>query len=80
MSTTIKVTRDTRDRLADLAHDQGISNDTALQRLLDEHEMNEVHAAYARLKDDPQAWANYTHDLDEWDTTVADGFNTERAQ
>lgn len=80
VSTTIKVNSDTRDRLAGVAREQGVSNDTALQHLIDEHEMNQVHAAYARLQEDPQAWAAYTRDLDEWDSTVADGLDSERAR
>ncbi|QGK71777.1 hypothetical protein GIY23_21680 [Allosaccharopolyspora coralli] len=80
MSTTIKVNPSTRDRLAGVAREQGVSNDTALQRLIDEHEMHQVHAAYARLQEDSQAWADYNHDLDGWDSTVADGLDTEQGR
>ena len=73
-TTTIKVDTGTRDRLSAVAREQGISQDAALQRLLDEHEMNQVHAAYARLRrEDPEGWQEYLAEVAEWDVTAGDG-------
>lgn len=71
--TTIRVDTRTRDRLSATAHELGTSQETALNLLIDEHEMHRVHAAYARLRRDPVAWADYESELDEWDSTVGDG-------
>jgi predicted transcriptional regulator len=71
--TTIKVDTSTRDRLSAIAQARGVSKDAALQLLLDEHEMNQVHAAYARLRDNPAEWADYTRELGELEAVAGDG-------
>jgi hypothetical protein len=73
-TTTIKVNTTTRDRLSAIAQQQGVSQDAALQQLLDEHEMNQVHAAYARLQqEDPEGWRGYLAEQAEWDAVAGDG-------
>lgn len=72
-TTTIRMDTSTRDRLSAVARTYGVSQENALNRLIDEHEMGQVHAAYARLQDDPEAWADYQAELAEWDTTTGDG-------
>lgn len=72
-TTTIRMNTGTRDRLSAIARQYGMSQETALNHLIDEHEMQQVHAAYARLQADPEAWADYQAELAEWDTTVGDG-------
>lgn len=74
-TTTVRVSTSTRDRLGAVAHDDfdGISQEAALNRLIDEHEMRQVHAAYARLRDDPGEWADYQRDLNLGEATAADG-------
>jgi hypothetical protein len=49
-----------RDMLATVARDNfgGVSHASALNLLIDEHEMQQVHAAYARLCDDSEQWAD----------------------
>lgn len=37
-----------------------------------------VQADYARLRTDPQEWANYVSELAEWDHTTGDGLDSER--
>ncbi|MGH3791011.1 MAG: hypothetical protein ACRDQ9_09475, partial [Pseudonocardiaceae bacterium] len=39
----------------DREHFGGVSQETALNRLIDEHEMRQVHTAYARLRDNPNS-------------------------
>lgn len=73
--TTIRLDARTRDRLAAIARRdyQGASLGAALDQLIDEHEMRQVHAAYARLRNDAAAWAEYQEELRLTDNAVADG-------
>lgn len=74
-TTSVRVDSRTRDRIAAVAREDfgGISQEAALNRLLDEHEMSQVHAAYARLRDDPDRWAEYRNELGLADGTSVDG-------
>jgi hypothetical protein len=74
-TTTVRLDSRTRDRLATVAreHFGGVSQETALNRLIDEHEMRQVHAAYARLRNDTEQWADYQQELRHMEGTVADG-------
>lgn len=62
MNTTISVSRQTRDRLARIAKDElrGASMDEALKVILFQHESSN---AIARLNADPEALADYQHDM-----------------
>jgi len=77
-ATTIRVDISTRDRLAQIADDEfhGASLGEALQRLIDEHEMQTAHAAYARLRSDPAAWDEHHGELADWDVAAADGLGS----
>ena len=56
----------------------GISYEAALNRLIDEHEMQQVHAAYARLPNDSEQWADYQQELRLAENTAADGLSDAR--
>jgi hypothetical protein len=77
--TTMKVQTDVRDRLARVAAEDfpGATLSDALSHVLAEHEQartrHEIADAYARLRDDPQQWASYVTEADEWDVVSADG-------
>ncbi|MFI6448900.1 hypothetical protein [Kitasatospora sp. NPDC050543] len=73
--TTIKVQSDVRDDLARLAADDlgGVTLNAAVAHLITEHRKAAVLAAYARLQADPEAWADYENELDEWDGAAGDG-------
>ena len=79
--TTIKIQGEVRDRLARVASDEfaGATLSETVDRLLVEHEearlARSIAAAYARLRADPEQWASYTGELDEWDVTAADGLS-----
>jgi hypothetical protein len=77
-ATTIRVDISTRDRLARIADDEfdGASLGGALQRLIDEHEMQAAHAAYARLRNDPAAWDEYRSEIADWDAVTGDGLGS----
>ncbi|MGH4015985.1 MAG: hypothetical protein ACRDSL_19100 [Pseudonocardiaceae bacterium] len=79
-TTTVRMDSCTRDRLAALAREDfgGVSQEAALNRLIDEHEMRQVHAAYARLRNDPEHWAGYEQELQLTDNTAADGLGNAR--
>lgn len=81
-TTSVRVDSRTRDRIAAVARDDfgGISQEAALNRLLDEHEMRQVHAAYARLRDDPEQWAEYCAEVGIADGASADGLGPAAAE
>ncbi|UGQ10079.1 hypothetical protein LO772_24780 [Yinghuangia sp. ASG 101] len=74
MTTTIKITSETRDRLRGWADRRGVKTlDQALNACLDAAESHEqmqaVGAAMARMRrGDPDAWAAYTRERDLWDS------------
>lgn len=74
-ATTIRVDISTRERLAQIADSEfhGASLGEAVRRLIDEHEMQAAHAAYARLRSYPAAWVAYEKELAAWDVTAGDG-------
>jgi hypothetical protein len=45
---------------------------------MDEYEMHQVHAAYARLRNDPEQWLDYERELLLADSTAADGLGNAR--
>lgn len=71
--TTMKVETATRDRVMKVAEQFGVSADAALQRLLDEHWERECFEALERYREeDPEGYADYLAELDEWDRGVND--------
>ncbi len=77
---TVRLDSRTRDRLASVAreHFGGVSHEAALNRLIDEHEMRQVHSAYARLRNDPEQWADYQQELQLADSTAGEGLGNAR--
>lgn len=77
MSTTIRVSRDTRARLAKLAEQAGTPMtaivDQAVDRLERHRFFEELNRQVAALRADPVAWAEYEAERAEWDGTLMDG-------
>jgi hypothetical protein len=75
--TTMKVTKDVRDRLAKLArrHDRSLGAElTAMVALAEEREWWQgAGEAVARLQADGEQWAEYLAEADEWDALASDG-------
>ncbi|KPN48318.1 hypothetical protein [Mycobacterium intracellulare] len=76
-TTTIKVTKVLRDRIANEAALEGVTAQRFLARLLEVHERTKrfeaVAAAYREADDEAlQSWREET---DEWATTAADGLD-----
>lgn len=47
--------------------------DEAVEVLRRQRFLEQVNAAYARLRDDPDAWEEVAAERREWDATLADG-------
>jgi hypothetical protein len=79
---TIRVDISTRNRLAHIADGEfhGASLGEAVQRLIDEHEMQTAHAAYARLRNDAAAWDEYRGELADLDAASGDGLGSAREE
>jgi hypothetical protein len=76
-STTIRIPRATHDRLKVMASETGQQIADIVACAVKEEErrlfMQRFNEAYARMKEDPQAWEAYRAEQAEWDATVADG-------
>jgi hypothetical protein len=71
MSTMLRVSEQTRDRVMQVAADDfgGVTAEEALNRLLDEHWEAQAIAAMDRFRArDPEAWSEYLAEADQWDT------------
>jgi hypothetical protein len=79
--TTIKISTDLRDRLADVAAEYGGATlaDT-LRHLIDEHEEQAALAAYDRLRADPAEWASYREESRLVDNAAGDWLRGEEAR
>jgi hypothetical protein len=79
--TTIKVSVGTRDRLKKLAEEDHLTMEAEIAHVLDKAEETRfwegVQADYARLRTDPQEWADYAAELAEWDQVADDGLDAE---
>ena len=47
-----------------------------MKRPVDDDKMRAAHAAYARLRSDPEAWAEYRGELADWDVVAGDGLSS----
>ena len=68
---TIKIDAAVRDQLAEVARARHTTMRALLADLAEQvtrdQRWAEIDAAYARLQDDPQQWAEYRAELDRWD-------------
>lgn len=76
-TTTIKVDRKVRDRLAGVAKARGTSMgallDAESRRLETEQRWIEIEAAYQRVqREDPAGWREYLAELDDWDAGLTE--------
>jgi predicted transcriptional regulator len=77
MTTTIRVSTQTRDLLQQLAHRSGISMQSVLEQALEQYRRQQLleatNAAYAALQTDTEAWSDLERERSDWDQTLADG-------
>ncbi len=73
----IRVDEKTRDRLAKMAEQDQMSIGEVVTTLTKKAERDRfwknVHEGYARLRADPEAWAEYQAEVRVWDVTLMDG-------
>ncbi|HXT35748.1 MAG TPA: toxin-antitoxin system protein [Chloroflexota bacterium] len=79
---SVRVDRDTYDRLVEVSREANIPLTRLIARALDVYDRvtmaEESNAAYARLREDPEAWADWQSELAVWDTTLLDGLAAAR--
>jgi hypothetical protein len=81
-STTVRVTPETRERLARLARARGLSTPDLIDELAKRAEedalLARMNAHYDALRSDPAAWEEHVRERELWDATLADGLERGR--
>jgi hypothetical protein len=81
MSVTIRIPPETHEQLRRLATERkepiGRVVATAVERLEEDDFWDRVTSDYARLKADPEAYADYMAEHREWDVTLLDGLEAD---
>ena len=76
-TTTIRVSRKTRDMLHDLARDAGVPMQEVVEQALELYRrqrlLSAANDAYAALRSDVEAWQDWQAEQAPWDATLADG-------
>jgi predicted transcriptional regulator len=77
MTTTIRVSVQTRAVLHELAESSGASMQQVLDRALELYRrqklLMDANLAYARLQEEADAWEEFQQEIQAWDATLADG-------
>ncbi len=77
ITTTIRVSRRTRDALRELTHTSGNSMQQVIEEALELYRRQQLleatNAAYAALREDANGWNEFVTELEAWDATLADG-------
>ena len=75
--TTVKISTETRDKLANLAAARKRPMSEVLAEIVERERrrafLEEANAAYARLRADPEAWADYQAEIRSMEGTLMDG-------
>jgi hypothetical protein len=75
-TTTVRVTPETRDRLARLSVARGTSTPDLIAELAKRAEedalLEEVNEHYAALRRDPEAWQEFVSEREAWEATLLD--------
>jgi hypothetical protein len=81
-STTVRVTPETRERLARLAKARGLSTpelvDLLARRAEEDVLLDRMNSHYAALRSDPAAWEEHVRERELWEVTLGDGLDPER--
>lgn len=76
-TTTIRVSRRTRDALREMTETSGHSMQEVLEKALELYRRQQLleatNAAYAALRADPDKWNDLEAEREAWDATLADG-------
>lgn len=77
MSTTIRISTETRSVLSELVQTTGLSMQAILEQAIDMYRRQRMlmalNDAYAALQADPAAWNDLEAEREEWDVTLNDG-------
>jgi predicted transcriptional regulator len=76
-SVTVRIDREIRDSLRQLAAKSGTTMQEVLKNALEHYQKDifwkEFNASFVKLKKDGNAWTREQQERAEWDTTLADG-------
>ena len=77
MAVTMRVAEETHKALKEMAGDRGIAITELLKQIVHKARKEEIirqgNEDYARLREDPVAWAEVLAERAEWDCTLLDG-------
>lgn len=80
-STTVRVTPETRRRLARLSDARGLSTPDLIEELALRAEedtlLERMNGHYAELRSDPPAWAEHVDERERWEATLLDALQDE---
>jgi predicted DNA-binding protein len=80
-TTTVRVTPETRERLARLSAARGLSTPDLIAELAkraeDDALLDDMNEHYAALRRDPEAWQEFASERDAWAATLLDGLGRE---
>lgn len=81
MATTVRVRAAAHKALKEMSKSRGVPIaqlvEEAVERLQREEFFRQGNEAYARLREDPKAWAELLAERAEWDCTLMDGLEDE---
>lgn len=81
MSTTVRIGKETHNRLCRLSEQTGISQKDLLEEAIEELErkrfFDALDEAYSSLREDEQAWAEEKRERELWANTLGDGLENE---
>lgn len=80
-TTTIRVSKYIRDQVRALAQQTGTTMQEVISKAVEQYQeqlfWQQVHEAYARLRQDPVAWQEELEEQRLWDNTLVDGLEKE---
>ena len=82
MAQTVRIDSRTHDILKQLSNDRGQPMTEllaeAVEELRREDLLRRTNQAYARLREDPKAWAEEMREREAWEVTLADGLDDDQ--
>ena len=77
VTTTIRVSANTRKKIYELAHASSASMQQVIDQALELFQRHQLltatNEAYAALREDTDAWRELQNERDQWDSTLSDG-------
>jgi hypothetical protein len=80
-STTVRISRETRETLRELERETGYRSSELLARAVEQYRRSVIlgltNTAYGALRADPDSWEELQAERDEWEATLADGLEND---